>query len=164
MHEIEVWSTHGVVFSFRIARTHLRAIWRSNFDAYGDLVESKWQKPKFRFSIARALPRAHYGARSWSPLDEEFYFLHFINLYQVDWTNSFRCRSVFHKKTPNGLAWKVVKLQEGSRAFREVFWAKFDHDLRQMMNLILTEISEPPQIREFPSMILNEVFVRDFQQ
>ena len=38
---------------------------------------------------------------------------------------------------------KAVKLQEGSRAFREVFWAKFDHDLRQMMNLILTEISEP---------------------
>ena len=104
MHEIEVWSTQRDVFSFRIARTHLRAIWRSNFDAYGDLGESMWEKPKFWFSNARALPRAHYGARAWSPSDEEFYFLHSINLHQVDWTQSFRCRSVFSKKKPNGLA------------------------------------------------------------
>ena len=27
------------------------------------------------------------------------------------------------------------KMQEESRSFREVFWAKFDDDLRQMMNL-----------------------------
>ena len=26
-------------------------------------------------------------------------------------------------------------MQEESRGFREVFWAKFDDDLRQMMNL-----------------------------
>ena len=57
---------------------------------------------------------------------------------------------------------KAIKLQEESRGLRGVFWAMFDHDVRQMMNLILTEISEPPKIREFPSMILNEVFVRDF--
>ena len=40
-------------------------------------------------------------------------------------------------------------MQEESRSFREVFWAKFDDDLRQMMNLksnILVEISPPQDV------------------
>ena len=105
MHEIEVWWTWRVAFAFRIDRTRLRACSRWNFDACGELVRSTLENAKIRFSIARGLPRAHYGARSWSPSDEEFDFLHFITLHQVNWTHRFRCRCIFYKKTPNGLAW-----------------------------------------------------------
>ena len=40
-------------------------------------------------------------------------------------------------------------MQEESRVFKEVFWAKFDDDLRQMMNNksnILIEISPPQDV------------------
>ena len=49
----------------------------------------------------------------------------------------------------NNLLENQKKMQKESRSFREVFWAKFDDDLRQMMNLksnILVEISPPQDV------------------
>ena len=63
--------------------------------------EASWNMQKFDFRS-----RAHFGAHSLLPSDEEFYSSHFITLHRVNWTHRSSCRSVFSKKTQTG--WRVM--------------------------------------------------------